>query len=502
MLETLLVVAVVLLIAVLALQVVALKRGVSIDLSPVGQMFSSVEKGQERSEKTLRDELATSRVEAGAAARQGRTELAETLRQVGQATNTQLSALTSTNEQKLESMRQQTEKNVQAVRDEVKTSLGSFGEQLTRTIDALGGAQRMQLSHLSDQLGKLTDSNEKRLEALRGAVEAKLKSLQDDNAKSLEQMRLTVDEKLQGTLEKRLGESFKLVSERLEQVYKGLGEMQTLANGVGDLKRVLTNVKSRGTWGEVQLAALLEQVLAPEQYEANVSTRDNGEFVEFVIKLPNRSSDADYVMLPIDAKFPMEDYQRLCEAQERADIEAAEAAGKQLEIVIRRFAESICDKYVNPPATTDFAILFLPTEGLYAEVLRRPGLAESLQRKCKIVIAGPTNLWAILNSLQMGFRTLAIQKRSSEVWELLAEVKTEFGKYGDVLAKVQRNLQAASVTIEREVAVRFRALQRKLKGVEQLSDDSSSAAASVIPVLPLGEIEELGIEPESASERR
>lgn len=507
MLETLLIAALVLLIAVLVLQIISMKRGVSIDLSPVGQMFESVERGQERGGKILREELATSRLEAATAAREARAELAETLRQVGQTTSTQLAALTASNEQKLEQARQTLEQNlrllsedsgrrIQAVRDEVALALKTFGEHMVKTIDALGGSQRMQLSNVSEQLVKLTDSNEKRLDALKGAVEEKLKSLQEDNAKSLEQMRQTVDEKLQGTLEKRLGESFKLVSERLEQVYKGLGEMQTLASGVGDLKRVLTNVKSRGTWGEVQLGALLEQVLTPDQYATNISTKDNNERVEFVIKLPNRGGDSEHLLLPIDAKFPVEDYQRLCDAQERADAEGAELAGKQLEIVMRKFAEGVCEKYVNPPRTTDFAILFLPTEGLYAEVLRRPGLIEYLQSQCKIVIAGPTTLWAILNSLQMGFRTLAIQKRSSEVWELLSEVKMEFGKYADVLAKVQKNLKQAHDTIEVEVRRRFRALESKLKDVEQ----APGANGDGRPLLPLGDITATGVDPESADQ--
>jgi DNA recombination protein RmuC len=252
-------------------------------------------------------------------------------------------------------------------------------------------------------------------------------------------------------------------------VHKGLGEMQTLATGVGDLKRVLTNVKSRGTWGEVQLGALLEEVLSPDQFEMNFPVKDNGERVEFVIKMPNRGADASETLyLPIDAKFPIEDYQRLVEAQERADPEAAEAAGKQLEVRIKQCAWDICEKYINPPKTTNFAILFLPTEGLFAEVLRRIGLPELVQRDCRVVIAGPTTLWSILSSLQMGFRTLAIQKRSSEVWKVLGAVKTEFAKYGDVLDKVQKKLNEASDTIDKEVSRRTRAIQRSLRTVEEL----------------------------------
>jgi DNA recombination protein RmuC len=309
-------------------------------------------------------------------------------------------------------------------------------------------------------------------------VEDKLQSMQMDNARQLEQMRQTVDEKLQGTLEKRLGESFKQVSERLEQVHKGLGEMQTLATGVGDLKKVLTNVKTRGTWGEVQLGALLEQVLNPDQFAANVSTKDGGERVEYAIRLPGQGENREEtVWLPIDAKFPVEDYQRLLEAQERADIEGVESAGKQLENRVKACARDISTKYLHPPKTTDFGILFLPIEGLFAEVIRRTGLTEMIQRECRVVIAGPTTLWSILSSLQMGFRTLAIQKRSSEVWNLLAAVKTEWTKYGDVLDAVQKKLHQASDTIE-QAKIRSRAVGRKLKDVQELP---SGEAKAILP---------------------
>ena len=324
----------------------------------------------------------------------------------------------------------------------------SLSETTTRTMRELANVQKEQLESMTLAIGKLSESNEKKLEAIRGTVEAELQRMQADNAKQLEQMRQTVDEKLQGTLEKRLGESFKQVSDRLEQVHKGLGEMQTLATGVGDLKKVLTNVKTRGTWGEVQLGALLEQVLNPDQYATNVSTKDAGERVEFAVKLPGQGTNRDeMVWLPIDAKFPVEDYQRLADAQERADIDAMEIAGKQLENRVKSCAREISEKYLNPPKTTDFGILFLPIEGLFAEVIRRTGLIEAIQRDSRVIIAGPTTLWSILNSLQMGFRTLAIQKRSSEVWNLLAAVKTEWTKYGDVLEAVQKKLHQASDTI-------------------------------------------------------
>jgi DNA recombination protein RmuC len=328
---------------------------------------------------------------------------------------------------------------------------------------------------MSSTIGKLSESIEKKLEAIRGTVEGELRRMQTDNAKQLDQMRQTVDEKLQGTLEKRLGESFKQVSDRLEQVHKGLGEMQTLATGVGDLKKVLTNVKTRGTWGEVQLGVLLEQVLTPDQFAANVSTKDAGERVEFAVKLPGQGTDKDEtVWLPIDAKFPIEDYQRLTEAQERADVEGVEVAGKQLENRVKTCARTISEKYLNPPQTTDFGILFLPIEGLFAEVIRRTGLIDAIQRDYRVIIAGPTTLWSILNSLQMGFRTLAIQKRSSEVWNLLAAVKTEWTKYGEVLEGVQKKLHQASDTIEK-AKVRSKAIGRKLKDVQELPASDATA---------------------------
>jgi DNA recombination protein RmuC len=302
---------------------------------------------------------------------------------------------------------------------------------------------------------------------LRLTVETRLTAIQADNSAKLEEMRKTVDEKLHATLEQRLGESFKLVSDRLEQVHRGLGEMQTLAAGVGDLKKVLTNVKTRGTWGEVQLAALLDQVLTAEQYASNVATRPgSNDRVEFAIRLPGREV-GEPVWLPIDAKFPSEDYQRLVDAQERADVVGVEAAGKALETRLKDEARTIREKYIQPPHTTDFAILYLPTEGLYAEALRRPGLAEALQRDQRVSLAGPTTLAAMLNSLQMGFRTLAIEQRSSEVWAVLGAVKTEFSKFGEALAHTKKKLQEASNTIDK-AEVRTRAVTRKLKEVEAL----------------------------------
>jgi len=335
--------------------------------------------------------------------------------------------------------------------------------------DALQGSLTEGRKESAETLDRTTKALEERIERLQKSNEARLKDLQADNSRKLDQMRAVVEEKLQHTLETRLGESFKQVSERLEQVHKGLGEMQALASGVGDLKKVLTNVKSRGTWGEVQLGNLLEQVLAPEQYEANVATRPGSrEQVEFAIKLPGRDEHREEIVwLPIDAKFPTEDYQRLVEAQEAAAPEAAEAAGKQLEARIKGSARDIRDKYLAPPHTTDFAIMFLPTEGLYAEVVRRPGLLETLQREFRVVVSGPTTLAALLNSLQMGFRTLAIEQRSSEVWKLLAAVKAEFGKFGGILDRVHKQLATASRSIDTATR-KTRTIERKLRKVEEL----------------------------------
>jgi DNA recombination protein RmuC len=354
-------------------------------------------------------------------------------------------------------------------RTELSTTLKDFQDALRQQMTNMATLQKQQLDSFAAHIARLTETGEKKSDELRSAVEARLAALQLDNAAKLEEMRRTVDEKLQGTLEKRLGDSFKLVSERLELVHKGLGEMQTLATGVGDLKRVLTNVKTRGTWSEVQLGNLLEQILTPDQFARNVATKPNGrEIVEFALRLPGRDEpDGRAVWLPIDAKFPKEDYERLVDAAERGDAAGVEQAGKDLEVRIRSQARDIRDKYLAPPYTTDFGLLYLPTEGLYAEVVRRPGLADVLQREHRVVIVGPMTLAALLNSLQMGFRTLAIQKRSSEVWKVLGAVKTEFGKFGDTLEKVKKKLDETGSTIE-EAAHRSRQLERRLKKVEAL----------------------------------
>ena len=423
--ELLLSVLIVLQVALLFILLMILKKvSRQLDASLLFSRLDAVEKGQGRSEGLIREEGASSREELSRAAREQRQELAEAFK--------------------------------------------GFGDSVIQRMGDVAAIQKERLETMSAVIANLADSNEKKLEALRLTVEGKLQSMQADSARQLEQMRQTVDEKLQGTLEKRLGESFKQVSERLEQVHKGLGEMQTLATGVGDLKKVLTNVKTRGTWGEVQLGALLEQVLNPDQFAVNVATKGGGERVEFAIKLPGPGTDKDEIVwLPIDAKFPVEDYQRLIDAQELGDPAGVEAAGKQLEIRVKACAGDISRKYLNPPGTTDFAILFLPIEGLFAEVIRRTGLTEFLQRECRVVVAGPTTLWSILSSLQMGFRTLAIQKRSGEVWNLLAAVKTEWTRYGDVLDNVQKKLEQASKTIDL-AKTRSRAVERKLRDVQEL----------------------------------
>jgi DNA recombination protein RmuC len=371
--------------------------------------------------------------------------------------------------------RQESAGSAHQSRQEIGSILKSSSDSQLRQMSEVAGMQKDQLDSFSKQLLALTQLNEDKLENLRKTIEAQLRAMQEDNSRKLEQMRAVVDEKLQSTLEKRLGDSFKQVSERLEQVYKGLGEMRSLATGVGDLKKVLTNVKTRGTWGEIRLSHILEQILTPDQYEVNVATKKaSSERVEFAIKLPGQGSRKEKVVwLPIDSKFPQEDYQRLLDAQEAADKVQAEKSVKNLETRVKAEAKAIREKYIDPPNTTDFGIMFLPVEGLYAEVLRRPGLCDSLQRDYRIVVTGPTTLAALLNSLQMGFRTLAIEKRSSEVWELLGAVKTQFSKFGEVLAKTKKKLQEASNTID-QAEVRTRVISRKLSKVQELPRSDSA----------------------------
>jgi DNA recombination protein RmuC len=354
-------------------------------------------------------------------------------------------------------------------RNETAQSSKQLREEIVNSLTKISSQQQGQLEIFSKQLSALTQSNEQKMDKMRETVDERLKLLQEDNTKKLDLMRETVDEKLHATLERRLGESFKLVSERLEQVHKGLGEMQSLASSVGDLKKVLANVKTRGTLGEIQLGNLLEQILTKEQYAQNVITKKgSNERVEFAIKLPGRNeTDNSEVWLPIDAKFPREDYERLIDASEQCKPGLADEAAKQLETRIKNSAKDIKERYIDPPNTTDFAIMFLPVEGLYAEILRRAGLFETLQREYRVVVTGPTTLAALLNSLQMGFRTLAVEKRTSEVWALLGAVKTEFGKFGNMLEKTQKKLQEASNTIE-DAARKSRTIERKLRNVQEL----------------------------------
>ena len=379
-------------------------------------------------------------------------------------------------------VRSEAEAGARAAREELSASVDRMNQSVVAQMTSIATVQNGQIDGFSRQLVELSGSNERRFDALRLTVEQQLEKLQQDNASKLELIRATVDEKLHATLEQRLSASFKQVSERLEQVHKGLGEMQTLAAGVGDLKRVLTNVKTRGTWGEVQLGALLEQMMTPAQYQKNVATRPgSNDRVEFALRLPGPESGGP-VWLPIDAKFPLEDFQRLQEAQDAADPVAVEAASKALEARIRLEAKTIREKYIEPPATTDFALLYLPVESLYAEALRRPGLSEALQRDYKVMMAGPTTLLATLNSLQMGFRTLALEQRSAEVWEVLGAVKTEFSKFGDVLARTKKKLEEAGHSIE-QAEVRTRAMVRQLRSVEALPE---SRSAELLPGLVAG----------------
>ena len=424
--------------------------------------------GSERLERELRDEL-------GRSAQGTRLELGTALGTFQQTLLNQQGDVARTQNEQIDSFRTQ----LAAMQTLVAQSLQMASQTQASQAQASRESQDLALKRFSDVLGAqlrdMAEANERRLNEVRASVEQRLTALQQGNELKLEQMRATVDEKLHATLEARLGESFKQVADRLDQVHRGLGEMQGLAKDVGSLNRVLTNVKSRGVFGEVQLAGLLEQVFTPDQYATNVETiPGSGARVEFAFKLPGRRDDGVPLWLPIDAKFPREDYERLLDAQERADRPEAEAAGKAIEMRLRAEAKTIREKYVASPHTTEFAILFVPTEGLYAEALRRPGLMEALQREHRVTLAGPTTLLATLNSLQMGFRTLALEKRSTEVWEVLGAVKTEFGKFGEVLAKTKKKLDEASNTID-QAQTRTNVMTRALKKVEGLSEPRTSA---------------------------
>lgn len=448
-------------LAVLLVLVLVLRRPpeAAAALAPALDRLQSV---IERTERAVREDVVAqttaNRVELGQSIERFSGALTGQMAAIAGVQNNQIDAfsqqlvrLTEANEQRLNAMREAAAESARLQREELAATLRGFADQLQRT------------------LAEVSERSDRQAAAMRETLEGRLQALQSENAAKLEEMRRTVDEKLQATLEQRLSDSFRLVSERLEAVHKGLGEMQGLASDVGDLKRVLTNVKARGTWGEVQLASLLEQMFVAGQYEANVPVvPGSGDRVEFALRLPGRADDLE-VWLPIDAKFPREDYERLLLSHERADAAGAEAAGKALEAQLRSEAKTIRAKYVSPPHTTDFALLFLPVEGLYAEVVRRPGLVDELQRVHRVVVAGPTTLAAILSSLQMGFRTLAVEKRSSEVWQLLGAVKTEFGKFASMMSKAREQVDRAQKTLG-EYETRSRAIERRLRTVQELPE--------------------------------
>jgi DNA recombination protein RmuC len=521
--KTMLILLIVAICLLLLMLIVLLRRANDSKPSDVLNHLDSVEKGLERVERNMREEIASNRQQAAQDARSHRDEITtafknfndstfkvinetagsqkrdlidigETLR--GQVSDLatvvgeqlrvvpiQLTGLTKSNEEKLDSLRSTVDRQLHQLqtdnasrldqireasrddsrcqREEISVSLRNFSETLFQGLADLSDSQRKQSQ-------SLTESLDTGFSAVRGTIDTKLKEIQDNNSLKLDEMRLTVDEKLHGTLEKRLGEAFGLVTGQLEQVHKGLGEMQTLATGVGDLKRALTNVKTRGGWSEVQLGALMEDMLSPTQYDRNFKPNEGMDtVVEYAIKFPNRDGSGEPVWLPIDSKFPIEDYNRLVDAQEKTDLDAINAATKGLETRIKGCAKDICDKYLNPPRTTDFGMMFLPTEGLYAEVIRRASLVEMVRRDYNVTIVGPSTFAAFVSSLQMGFRTLAIQERSSEVWKLLGAVKTQFGKFGAVLEGVKKKLEQATNTMD-DAAVRTRAIERKLRDVEEL----------------------------------
>jgi DNA recombination protein RmuC len=442
-------------------------------------LVDSVRSGSERLERELRDEV-------GRSAQATRLELGNALGVFQQTLLNQQGDVARTQNEQIDSFRTQLAAMQTTVSQTLQAAVGAQTAQAHASREAQDMALKRFSDAMSEQLRALSEANERRLSEVRATVEQRLATLQQGNELKLEQMRATVDEKLHATLEARLGESFKQVAERLEQVHRGLGEMQTLARDVGSLSRVLNNVKTRGTLGEVQLAGLLEHVLTPEQYERNVETIPGSNArVDFAIRLPGRREDGAPMWLPIDCKFPRDDYERLLEAHERADRDGVEAAAKAIEARLRVEAKSIREKYIASPYTTDFGILFVPTEGLYAEALRRPGLVEALQRDHRITLAGPTTLMATLTSLQMGFRTLALEKRSVEVWEVLGAVKTEFAKFGDVLAKTKKKLDEASRTID-AAEVRTRAMARSLRGVEAMPD---ARAQALLPGLPVDAVD-------------
>ena len=481
------IVLIVLVSVAVILLIVLVTRSSNTKLLQIEAQLSSFEKNQERTERALKEEIAKNREETAVNSKQLREEIINNMTNIANMQkdqldifSKQLTALTASNEDKLGKMTQTVEEklrllqeqincNAKENRDELSKSLKSFEDRFAVNVKEFNELQKQKFNDLSNKQTELIQSTEMKLDRMREIIEARLKLIQDDNSEKLEKMRATVDEKLHKTLEERLSQSFKIVSERLELVHKGLGEMQTLAVGVGDLKKVLSNVKTRGILGEIQLGNILEQILTPEQYSRNVATRKGSrDHVEFAVKLPGKDDSGEVVYLPVDSKFPLENYHSLVNAYEHGDLAAIEEASKLLESNIKKCAKDIRDKYIDPPNTTDFGILFLPIEGLYAEVVRRPALLEVLQREYKIMIAGPTTLSAFLNSLQMGFRTLAIEKRSSEVWKILGAIKTEFEIFGKVLTKAQEKINQASHEIDDLVGKRTRKIQSKLKSVQEM----------------------------------
>lgn len=439
------IISAILLIAILAIQLVILLRSGNSDNTKLSEEISA----------PIKSELKENRLELNNSLKDNRHEL-----------NESLDRMSKNLEERLKSIKEGIDKNAISSREELSKSLKEFGETFSTSVKEFNTLQKEKFELMEGKQDELVKSTELKLE----------------------KMRETVDEKLHKTLEERLGQSFKLVSERLEAVQKGLGEMQNLATGVGDLKKVLSNVKTRGVLGEIRLGNILEQILAPEQYDANVKTKSgSNDHVEFAIKLPGKDDDGKQVYLPIDAKFPQEDYVRLQNAYDAGDLAAIDVATRSLTNSIKKFAKDIHGKYIDPPNTTDFGIMFLPIEGLFAEVVRQPDLVAQLQRDYKIIITGPTTLAAMLNSLQMGFKTLAIQKRSSEVWKILGAVKTEFNKFGGVLEKAQKKINEANKEIDTLVGTRTRMMMSKLKKVEELPSMDSK---NVLENLDQQEIDE------------
>ncbi|MCX7736087.1 MAG: DNA recombination protein RmuC [Candidatus Kapabacteria bacterium] len=473
-----------------------LTKKVSSNNEELKEKLIKIESNLSRIDSLIREEFGRSRDESQKAFKENREELNNSFKLLGESLtktitdlsnaqknqfeifSNQLSELVKSFDNKMKNIQEQLEKSSRENRTELTNSLKSFEDKFSKNVQEFNELQKQKFEDLIKRQESIRKEIEEKLKEIRETVEGKLNSIQEDNNKKLEEMRKTVDEKLQETVEKRFNDSFKIISERLEQVHKGLGEMQTLASGVGDLKKVLSNVKTRGNLGEIQLGTILEQILSPEQYERNAVVKEGSqERVEYAVKLPGKNKDDKSLLLPIDSKFPIEDYQRLIEAYENTSnlsTRDKEIIIKQFENSVKNNAKNIKEKYINPPVTTDFAIMFVPTEGLYAEILRLTGLFDSLQRDFKITVVGPTNLVAFLSSLQMGFKTLAIEKRSSEVWEILGAVKTEFGNFGTVLEKTKKKLQEAKNVID-QAGVRSRAIERKLRTVQELPQEKAVA---------------------------